>query len=183
MIYFISDTHFDHTNIISFCGRPFVDTMAMNNTLLLNWNSIVRPEDTVYFLGDLTFGKGRRPHKFWLEQLNGRIYFIKGSHDYEQREGETGITVCTELIIELPNVSFHNNLIMYCGDESFLLIHDPAHVPSDWTGWVIHGHHHNNYPIEYPLISKGNKRINVSVELINYKPISLPDILKLIEND
>lgn len=184
MIYFISDTHFDHTNIISFCGRPFEDTEAMNYVLVRDWNNTVKPEDTVYFLGDLTFGRGRRPHKFWLDKLNGNIIFIKGSHDYEQREGETGITVCTNLVTEeFPNVSFHDSLEIELDNQKFFLVHDPDHVPSDWTGWVIHGHHHNNYPTEYPLISFSAKRVNVSVELIGYKPILATTILQLMEDN
>lgn len=181
MIYFIADTHFDHINIISFCMRPFYDIDSMNYALVSYWNKTVKPEDTVYFLGDLTFGRGRRPHKFWLDKLNGNITFIKGSHDYEQREGETGITICTNLVTEeFPNVSFHDSLEIELANQKFFLVHDPDHVPLDWTGWIIHGHHHNNWPNEYPFISKENKRINVSVEMIDYTPISLEKILELI---
>jgi calcineurin-like phosphoesterase family protein len=156
----------------------------MNDVLVSDWNKTVKPEDTVYFLGDLTFGKGRRPHKYWLDQLNGNIIFIKGSHDYEHREGETGITVCTNLVVEeFPNVVFHDSLIIRYGNTRFLLVHDPDDIPSTWTGWVIHGHHHNNYPTEFPLVNFGAKRINISVELIGYKPISATIILQLMRDN
>lgn len=76
MIYLISDTHFNHRNIIRYCGRPFPDVDSMNKALVRNWNSVVKPRDLVLMVGDL----GSRPH-YWLSQLNGDITMIRGSHD------------------------------------------------------------------------------------------------------
>ena len=55
-----SDLHLDHTNIIKYCKRPFLDTEEMNQTLINNWNNTISKRDTVYFLGDLAFGKGSK---------------------------------------------------------------------------------------------------------------------------
>ena len=52
-LFFTSDTHFSHANIMKFCGRPFKNVGEMNNTIIKNWNDVVGPEDTVFHLGDL----------------------------------------------------------------------------------------------------------------------------------
>ncbi len=50
-VFFTSDTHFNHTNIIRFCSRPFKDVEHMNETLIANWNRVVGPDNIVFHLG------------------------------------------------------------------------------------------------------------------------------------
>lgn len=52
MIFFTSDTHFYHTNIIKYCNRPFKSMHEMNEVMMNNWNKIVKPTDTVCHLGE-----------------------------------------------------------------------------------------------------------------------------------
>ena len=54
--WFISDTHFSHTNIIKYAGRPFANVQEMDQALIDNWNSCVGVDDQVFFLGDLGLG-------------------------------------------------------------------------------------------------------------------------------
>lgn len=152
MNFFISDLHLDHQNIIKYCNRPFTSVGEMNRILVENWNETVNKNDIVFFLGDLAFG--RNPLK-WLEVLNGNVVFIKGSHDF---------------------FGF-SSLVLNVGFNKFLLIHNPYNA-NGWRDWIIHGHIHNNDLINYPFINKDKKTINVSAELVGYKPISL-DIKRL----
>jgi calcineurin-like phosphoesterase family protein len=135
----------------------------MNEALVRNWNAIVGIFDSVYFLGDLTFGPDHHLADYWLNKLNGRKFFIRGNHDTDL------VTSATEV----PN----NYVIHYCG-HSFLLAHKPIR-PSSWSDWIIHGEKHDD--IDYPFINRMKKTINVSVEATNYRPISMDDIVSEID--
>ena len=86
-VFFTSDTHFYHANIINFCGRPFKNVEVMNETLIANWNSVVGPDDIVFHLGDFCLG-GSAEWTNILNRLNGKIYLIVGNHDIKNlRQG------------------------------------------------------------------------------------------------
>jgi calcineurin-like phosphoesterase family protein len=170
-IFVVSDTHFDHTNIIRYCNRPFrypnksPNKEAMNRTLISNWNLTVSPNDIVYFVGDLRFGRGSRPPGYWLKRLNGQKIMIKGSHDRDIRRAR-----------EFQALNYNG--------IRFLLVHDPNDARTrNWNGWIIHGHKHRDKrghcPTRYPFINGHNKTINVNVELTGYKPVNLDYICSL----
>ncbi|MBI2832117.1 MAG: 2'-5' RNA ligase family protein [Chloroflexi bacterium] len=163
-VFFISDTHFDHENIIGYCHRSFSSTKQMNRTMKKNWNSVVGGKDSVYFLGDWSF---RRKARYWMRQLNGYIFPIRGSHDRDEFSRE----FCTSELL-------HSN------GRTFLLIHDPGDEEAiqnikERYDWIIHGHVHNNKMDRYPFINGEKKTINVSVELTDYRPVSLSYLLSL----
>ena len=87
MIFFTSDHHWNHSSvtggIITFCNRPFSDIPTMNREMIKTWNSIIKDDDEVYYLGDFSFGSKKRIG-FFINQLKGKIYFIKGNHDYSR---------------------------------------------------------------------------------------------------
>lgn len=161
-IFLASDTHFDHQNIIKYCRRPFRNAEQMNSALIRNWNSVVGEDDVVYFLGDMSYGRGRRPIDYWLGKLNGKIHFIRGNHDTDA--------------ITRANVIQDRYGIRY-GKYEFLLMHEPRR-PLGWDGWIIHGDKHNNSLEEFPHINRKNMTINVCVEVIGYTPISLDDLIE-----
>ncbi len=135
----------------------------MNTYLLNSWNNTVSDSDTVYFLGDLRYGRGSRSMRYWLEQLNGNIIFISGSHDDQEVDG----------LVQYPVY------ILQYRDIPFLLLHNPADIPEDWHGWVIHGHTHNNHLQYFPFINGDFKTINTSVELIEYSPLNIERLYEL----
>lgn len=81
-IFFTSDTHFQHANIIKYQNRPFTDVVNMDIGLIENWNRVVGPSDEVWHLGDFCWGNFRNADAL-LECLNGRIHLIWGNHDAE----------------------------------------------------------------------------------------------------
>ena len=169
-VWFVADPHFDHTNIIEFCSRPFNSVEEMNETILKNWKENIKPDDIVFFLGDMAFGRDSRSPRWWLTQLVGKIVYIKGSHDQGIRPTSTGLKgvlkVCRQAILETP-------------ERRFLLTHIPSEAPPseypEWEDWVIHGHYHDTVPQFRP------KRVNVSLEHSDYSPISLDWILEKIK--
>jgi calcineurin-like phosphoesterase family protein len=169
MIYFISDTHFFHENIIKFCNRPFKDAEEMNYILIENWQRTVKPEDTVYFLGDFTWDIDKGI-KIW-NRLNGRKVFIRGNHDDK----------------------FINALFAECGGainlkitDIFELHHNKTIITMCHYPMVCWNRSHFNAPLLYGHVHSGKiplsgKVLDVSVENINYTPISLDEVIAKIE--
>ena len=81
-VFFISDTHFGHENIIRMCRRPFASVAEMDEALVARWNERVGAADTIYHLGDFCYRNSRGADTY-LRQLNGQIHLIAGNHDDE----------------------------------------------------------------------------------------------------
>lgn len=79
-VFFTSDTHFGHDNIIGFCNRPFKNVQEMDEELIRRWNEKVGPDDYVFHLGDFCF-KGSQYWDRIIKRLNGHIFLILGNHD------------------------------------------------------------------------------------------------------
>ena len=85
-IWVISDTHFNHENILKFTDnegklvRDFTSLEEMNETMVDKWNSVVKPGDKVYHLGDVFFGEQAWFKKMW-PRLKGAKRLIVGNHD------------------------------------------------------------------------------------------------------
>lgn len=152
--WFTSDTHFGHANIIEYCNRPFKDVDDMENKIVKNWNKVVKPEDVVFHLGDFIFrGKPSEIKK----KLNGKIILIKGNHDSH-------------------NDSIIDEIAIYHGGMDWVLIHDPA--LTTFTN-VICGHVHEAWKVKK---IKDRVMINVGVDVNNYTPVNIEQILKAIQD-
>jgi calcineurin-like phosphoesterase family protein len=163
-VFLIADLHLGHANIIRSCSRPFLysDSREMDHVLIKNWNYTIGPKTRIYCLGDLRYGPAAEPAMQYQKRLRGDIIFIRGNHD----DPETGTVSFLETVYE---------------NKKFLFIHDPADAPLSYDGWVIHGHHHNNDLRHYPFMNFIDRRVNVSAELIGYKPVSLHEIVERIK--
>jgi calcineurin-like phosphoesterase family protein len=170
--FFTSDTHFGHANIIKYCKRPFADTQEMDNTLIHNWNAIVRPKDTVYHLGDFAVGGG--PAAPYLRRLNGTIYFCLGNHDkrlvkaYLDIELELQSYLNQEVESEIPNLRE-----VTVDKQKIILCHYAMKV---WNGshngaWHLYGHSHGTLPDDPNSLS-----CDVGVDCWNYFPVSMDQL-------
>ena len=159
--YIISDTHFGHKNIIKYCDRPENHDEIMFN----NWIKTVKNDDVILHLGDVTF-KSRS--YIPIGRLPGKKYLILGNHDKKSKDWyiSEGFFIFKPFVWERIAFSHYplgSDIDMYDDNGDDWLVN-------------IHGHVHNNEP-KYKEHS-GKKWINVSVEMMDYMPTKLRDILK-----
>jgi len=155
-----ADYHFSHFNIIRYCGRPFKTAEEMNRVIIRKHNERVKPEDTVFFLGDFIFkgGKegGEERYREFEKKLNGKFIFIKGNHD----RNNSLRTIITKMYI-------------HYGAKDICMTHrlenaDPD-VPLNFCGHV-----HQHYKIK--RLNEKSLIANLSVEVWNYYPVSFNEI-------
>lgn len=163
--YFCSDLHLGHAKIIEYCHRPFQNIKEMDTILIYNWNSIVKKEDTVFFLGDFCFSKSteasdapKKPFDYYRNQLNGNILFIVGNHDRHN-------TVKT--IVEAMLINY--------GGKRIYLTHNPTHAKREYE-LNFTGHVHNAVG-KFKKLDDKSTIVNLSVEAWNYRPVNINQIL------
>jgi len=168
--FFTSDTHFSHGNILKYCNRPFKDWKEMDETLIMNWNAVVRPEDTIYHLGDVGFTDEEKLYRI-LKRLNGKIHLIWGNHDKVIRKSNL-LRSRFESTSELKKV--------YIQDEShskgryeITLCHFAMRVWDKSHHGSLHlfGHSHGTLPDDPNALS-----LDVGVDNWNFMPVSLDEI-------
>ena len=157
--YYISDLHFGHENMA--IKRGFSCADEMNEYIIKSWNSVVNKKDTVYCLGDITMERS----VFYplLDKLKGYKKVILGNHDEPQH--------VPSLLTYVNSVSA-SRLIKNGEYGNILLSHIPIH-PQEFEyrlDYNIHGHVHTN-------TYKDKRYINVSAEVIDYKPKTLEELL------
>ena len=79
--WFTADTHFGHKGILGAMGRPFASIQEHDDLLVHAWNARVRPDDTVWHLGDFAMGSSPERCAELFGRLNGRKHLIVGNHD------------------------------------------------------------------------------------------------------
>ena len=139
-LWFTSDTHFFHTNIIRYENRRYANVQKMNEHYVRLWNQYVEPGDTVYHLGD--FALAPKPLLIEIKnQLNGKIHLIMGNHDRFTKRFYSGHF---ESVNQIKKI----NVLIDDGEEvRFALCHYPMYSwPSKSKGsYHLFGHVHSRY--------------------------------------
>lgn len=180
-IFFTSDTHFDHKNILKFCparadrwpasvaGPDQYVIEEMNEGIIKRWNSTVSPSDTVYHLGDFAFGRADAT-KTHLSRLNGKIHLVSGNHDKVVHDN-ADVRAMFESVKDYREIT-HNK-------TKIVMFHFPilAWHKNHYGSIHLHGHCHDNLP-QY-----GGKRFDVGIDssqitgVAEHRPFSLEEIL------
>lgn len=186
-VFFTSDQHFGHTNIIHHSGRPFPSVETMNEELVARHNAAVGPDDTVYHLGD--FAMDDRLVDRILPRLHGTHHLIPGNHDRchsshrrHQRDlrrylAAGFVTVQERVVFDLDRIG----QVMLChlplrgrdrSDEirrpkydTFRPLSTDLFDASPVADILLHGHVHERW-------RRNGAMINVGVDVWNYTPVS-----------
>lgn len=163
MEWIISDTHFGHANIIKYCNRPFSSAQEMDETIIKNWNARIAVHDKVYHLGDFTLQKSANEY---LDQLNGKILFIPGSHDYWLKKVDR-----EKYHEKLEILPLYKSINVY--GKKVILCHYPmASWEASYHGSLhFHGHSHGNSETV-------PHRFDVGVDVIGYSPVALIELVQ-----
>ena len=168
-LWFISDTHFGHANILTFKHedgtllRPgFVNVAEMDEFMIHKWNTTVKPADHVYHLGDVAM---KKENLQTVKKLNGHKRLIMGNHDIYH--------VKDYMEVGFEKIMAHRRF------ADMVFTHFPVHPRSIGGKANVHGHTHSNWTPD-PVVGPDREQkvrilpyINVSVEMINYTPVSL----------
>lgn len=177
-IFFTSDTHFGHTNILKYCSRPFSDIETMNNSLIKKWNETVKPNDIVFHLGDVGFDKNI---KNILYNLNGEIHLILGNHDNKIKN----IVDRFESVNNQMHISINGQQI-YLNHFPFLCFAGSyGNMNSECHTWQLFGHVHSGPYSDTGLDHQRLKilfptQYDVGVDNNDFRPVSYDEIKTII---
>ena len=180
-MFFTSDTHFCHENIIKYCKRPFANIAENDEEIIRRWNEKVPEDGIVFHLGDVAFGDPERVDNI-LERLNGTIYLVIGNHDWLR-------------IVNNHKWRFEmmtQQINMKIGKRHIILNHYPMLAFSGaWRGedatYQLFGHVHTS-----PYTDKGldqqrmkylfTSQYDVGVDNNNFTPIRWKEVDQIINN-
>jgi calcineurin-like phosphoesterase family protein len=180
IVWFTSDQHWGHANVIRYTNRPFTTADEMGETFIENWNKSVKPGDMVYHLGDFAFLKPDAVPNL-VKRLHGQIHLIRGNHDrfLKDKHREYGFA----WIGEYREIKI--------ADQKAILCHYPFMT---WNGrhhgsWDLHGHSHGSLPKDMM-----SKRLDIGVDAVadllsldgirhpmDYRPISYDEVAAQME--
>jgi calcineurin-like phosphoesterase family protein len=179
-IWFTSDHHFDHANFLTFkradgtAIRPFSSVEEMNEVMIERWNAVVRPEDHVYHLGDVTMARGsyagpqsQRCIRL-VQRLRGHKRLVLGNHDH--------LPIRTYV-----EAGFQKIRGCWKGFAGMTLTHIPIHPDGLSARFPVnvHGHIHERLVLLAPP-HPDPRYINLCVEQTAYYPITLEEIQQRI---
>jgi calcineurin-like phosphoesterase family protein len=175
-LFFTSDPHYGHENILKYCHRPFSSIEEHDEELIRLWNETVPEDGIVFILGDIGFCS-ETYLKTILNRLNGKIYWIIGNHDW--RRITPGIMNRFECITQQMVITVDNKLV-YLNHFPFLCYPDSdRHPVYQFFGHVHSGPLSGSSDISR-LVHLNKRQYDVGVDNNEYKPISFQDIMKKI---
>lgn len=181
-IFFTSDLHFGHDNVLKFDNRPFQTVEEMDEELILRWNNKVGKGDLVYVLGDMIWKTETNEAAALIKKLNGQIILIKGNHDRFLHNATAKKVLAGVKDYDDICVALEDGTTRRCILSHYFI---PFYNGHRYNAIHLHGHSHNTDEHYMELgITKAIKDSGLNVEIYNvgcmfwnYEPVTLDEIL------
>lgn len=181
-VFFTSDLHFGHENVIRFDKRPFASVDEMDEELIKRWNAKVSEGDLVYVLGDLIWKSKNNDAPSLIKRLHGSIILIKGNHDRFLHNSAAKKSLAGLKDYDDIEVTTEDGIKRRCILSHYFI---PFYNGNRYNAIHLHGHSHKTAESEEEvhivneLNAKGyNLRIyNVGCMYWGYVPVTLDEIL------
>lgn len=171
MIFYISDIHFGHSNVLELSGRPFIAIEEHDDFIIDVWNATISDNDDVYIIGDFAY-RNKIGIEVYLKKLRGRKHLIIGNHDLQFLNKANSAYEYFSSINQMTMIKD--------GEEHVVLCHYPM---AEWSGYFrgwyhVHGHIHNakNNPA-FKFLRNEPKALNAGVDINNFKPVTLRELI------
>ena len=182
-IYFTSDLHFGHENVIRFDNRPFETVDEMDAELIRRWNTKVDRGDLVYVLGDMIWKTKNSTAQNLIENLNGQIILIRGNHDRFLSNAKAKNCLAAVKDYDDICVTLEDGTTRRCVLSHYFI---PMYNGHRFQGIHLHGHSHftDEADFEIDLAEQLNKQgirneiYNVGCMYWNYEPVTLDEIIR-----
>lgn len=182
-VFFTSDLHFGHENVLKFDNRPFASVDEMDAELIRRWNNKVGKGDLVYVLGDMIWKTRNDDAVSILKELNGQIYLIKGNHDKFLHNAKVKKLLAGIKDYDSISVNLDDGTKKMCFISHYFT---PFYIGHYYGGIHLHGHSHitdeaveeKRYAEELNRKGFRNEIYNVGCMYWNYEPVTLDEILK-----
>lgn len=154
-IWFTSDFHFGHFNIIRYCNRPFANAQVMDDSIAEGVNACVKPDDVLYFLGDFCLGRAEQVIAYRKRLACKTIHFIEGNHDKVARKQQH--LFATWSVLSEINVAKQRIVLCHYAMRVW-----PHHAQG---AWHLYGHSHGKL-----LDDSRSLSIDVGVDTHEFRP-------------
>lgn len=174
-LWFTSDTHFGHSNVIKYSNRPFKTAQEMDESMIKSWNNSVSADDDIVILGDFSFHDKHKTEEI-LKQLNGIKHFVWGNHDKVIEKNyylQKYFTSVNDMLKIKVDDEYRNS-----GVQEIICCHYAMSVwdKSHYTSWNLFGHSHGSF-----VPHKDSRQLDVGVDCWNWAPVSYNTLREIMK--
>lgn len=178
-LFFTSDLHFFHKQVLVHNNRPFKDLLDHDNGMIDNWNSVVPKDGNIFMAGDFAFTGSIDVIQNLINRLNGKIWWILGNHDWVNKLDRKIISD----MVDGRQMDVATVLLKNDNNQRLFISHYP-HLAWPREAIMLHGHIHSG-----PLSTASEKipfhpmRMDIGCDAWEYKPVSYWTIKNVVKEN